>query len=527
MHIVRRTLLSITALFAVVMVGGATIVGGSAGATDPTAQLPQPTAAIEAAQWLAGQLTPSGFIAGATPSTPDLSATANALLALAATSVDPTGAQAALSYLEANSASYIPADGNDGPGQLSLLILDAEAMGVDPTNFGGTNLVARLEATEQTSGPDAGLFGTETQLNDFDAGTFNQGLALAALKSAGVTADTPALTWLVQQQCPDGGWALPDIATNTCTEDPASFAGPDTNSTSMAMQGLVAQGAMTTTISNGALAFFQGAQNSDGGWGYQPTNSTDPDSTSLVMQALLALGQSPSSATYTVSGQTPVTALLSFQITSGADAGAFYFPGGGTTTGNVLSTYQAAPAAAGVSFPFATPLAAVPTVTNVSADTGAISGGTTVDITGTNLTTTGEVSFGDPAATFTVQSATLIVATSPAVASAGPVNVTVVTLGGTSATSAADTFTYTAASTTSTTSTTTPAGSGATGTSSGSGASGSTPTLAVTGIDAGPLFLGGLMLIGVGGALVVSTRRRRARLIASPETTSAEPSRPL
>jgi hypothetical protein len=525
MHIVRRTLLSSTVLVAVAMFGVVAACGGPAGATDPTAQLPQPTAAIQSAQWLAGQLTPSGFMPGATPSTPDLSATANTLLALAATSVDPSGAQAALTYLEANSAGYIPADGSDGPGPLALLILDAEAMGADPTNFGGTNLVARLEATEQTTGADAGAFGTETQLADFDAGTFDQGLALAALKSAGVTADAPALTWLVQQQCPDGGWALPDIALNTCTEDPASFAGPDTNSTSMAVQGLAAQGALTTTITNGALTFLQGAQNSDGGWGYQPTNSTDPDSTALVMQGLLALGQSPTSATYTVAGQTPVTALLSFQITSGADSGAFSFPGGGATTGNVLATYQAVPAAAGVSFPFATPLAPAPTVTSVTTDTGVTTGGTTVDIAGTNFTTTGEVNFGDPAATFTVEGPTLIVATSPAVASAGPVDVTVVTLGGTSAISANDVFTYTA----STTATTTPTAAATTGTSSG------TPVLAVTGFDILPLLLGGTMLIGVGGFLVVSTRRvRRGREVrgaasaaAGTVTSSAGHSRPL
>ena len=60
-------------------------------------------------------------------------------------------AHAALSYVEANANSYITVDSADGPGQLAALILDAHAMGVDPTNFGGTNLVTRLMATEQTS----------------------------------------------------------------------------------------------------------------------------------------------------------------------------------------------------------------------------------------------------------------------------------------------------------------------------------------------------------------------------------------
>jgi hypothetical protein len=442
MHTVRRTVLSATAFCAASIFGGATPLGGSAAAANPTPQLPLATAAIPAAQWLAGQLTPSGFIPEAAPATPNLSATANAVLALAATSVDPSGAQAAMTYLESNSTSYIQADGTYAPGPLSLLILDAEAMGVDPTSFDG-NLVSRLQATEQATGIDTGLFGTETQLNNFDAGTFDQGLALAALKSAGVTADTHALTWLAGQQCSDGGWALPDAATNSCTEDPATFSGPDTNSTSMAVQGLAAQGALTTTIANSALSFIHSAQNSDGGWGYQPTNSSDPDSTGLVIQALLALGQSPTGATYTVNGQTPVTVLLSFQITTGADTGAFYFPGGGTTTGNVLATYQSTPALANVSFPFAAPTAPAPTVTSVTPNSGLTSGGSTIDIVGTNLTTAGEVHLGAAGASFTVESATLIQATTSAASSVGSVAVAVATLGGTSATNGADTFTYT------------------------------------------------------------------------------------
>ena len=66
-------------------------------------------------------------------------------------------------YLESNVDPYVTAGGADGPGQLALLILDAGGVGGEPQSFGGTDLVARLLATEQTSGPDAGLFGTEAQ----------------------------------------------------------------------------------------------------------------------------------------------------------------------------------------------------------------------------------------------------------------------------------------------------------------------------------------------------------------------------
>lgn len=74
-----------------------------------------------------------------------------------------------------------------------------------------------------------------------------------------------------------------------------------------------------------------------------------------------------------------------------------------------------------------------PVVTTLTPASGPTAGGTTVQITGTNLTAATAVTFGGTgAASFTVQSATTIQATSPAHA-AGPVPVTVTTAAGTSA----------------------------------------------------------------------------------------------
>jgi hypothetical protein len=87
------------------------------------------------------------------------------------------------------------------------------------------------------------------------------------------------------------------------------------------------------------------------------------------------------------------------------------------------------------------------TVTSISPTSGPTSGGTSVVITGTNLTGASAVSFGGTAATsYTVNSATQITATSPA-RSAGTINITVTTSGGTSATGAGNQFTYIAAPT--------------------------------------------------------------------------------
>jgi len=86
-----------------------------------------------------------------------------------------------------------------------------------------------------------------------------------------------------------------------------------------------------------------------------------------------------------------------------------------------------------------------PTVTNVNPNTGPVTGGTTVIISGTNffaVPPAGAVTFnGNPAPSYTVNNPNQITATSPA--GTGTVDVTVTAGGGTSASGPADRFTYT------------------------------------------------------------------------------------
>jgi hypothetical protein len=292
---------------------------------------------------------------GSTPPGPDLEATANTILALASAGVDPSGARNALTYMKGQVDNYVTVDGSDGPGQLALLILDAHALGANPESFGGTNLVARLLATERTTGTNAGLFGAQDPTYN---GAYRQGLALAALAAVGDTASSKVgapEAWLTAQQCPDGGWTSYVTTDNPCNGDPADYEGPDTNSTALAVEGLSAQGVLGSKAAGKALRFIEHAQNRDGGWGYEPNaadapGSSDPDSTALVIQAVLALGKSPSANTFVQGGANPVSTLESFQLTSGSGSGAFFYPG--SSDPDTLATYQAVPAAAGVKFPF-------------------------------------------------------------------------------------------------------------------------------------------------------------------------------
>jgi len=87
-----------------------------------------------------------------------------------------------------------------------------------------------------------------------------------------------------------------------------------------------------------------------------------------------------------------------------------------------------------------------PTVTGVAPISGTTAGGTSVVVTGTGFTTANNVKFGTTAnatGAMTVDSDTQITVTSPAHA-AGLIDITVTTPGGTSATGAADRFTFVA-----------------------------------------------------------------------------------
>ncbi len=137
-------------------------------------------------------------------------------------------------------------------------------------------------------------------------------------------------------------------------------------------------------------------------------------------------GSGNPSATYTVSSSSAITAT--------APPGPL-----GTVDVTVTSAGGTSVASAADEYTYVAPPA--PTVTGVSPGTGPI--GTLLTITGTNLSGATAVDFGqdNPATTITVSNATTLYASAPP--GTGSVDVTVTTPGGTSATSAADQFTYT------------------------------------------------------------------------------------
>jgi len=136
-------------------------------------------------------------------------------------------------------------------------------------------------------------------------------------------------------------------------------------------------------------------------------------------------------ASFTVNSDTSVTAIAPAQLAGTVDVSVVTPVGSSAATSADQFVYPAAPS---------------PTVTSLATTSGSSSGGTSVDITGTNFTAVTGVFFGGAAAaSFVVNSSTSISAVAPT-HGAGAYDVTVSTVGGMSALSSGDRFSFTVGS---------------------------------------------------------------------------------
>ena len=328
--------------------------GGVAGAASPT----NLQRAQRGAQWLANQIKHNGGFVKSF-GVADTSSTAYAVFGMRAAGIDKPASDMAIRYLRTKIGTEVQLNGHDSAGALAYYILAAVADNQDPKHFGGTNpqnnLVARLLATARTTGPDQGLFGVQDPTYD---GAFRQGLALAALRAAAVPGSNPRIgagvSWLAKQQCANGLWQAyrSNTATACAPANPSNFTGPDTNSTSLAVQGLAAWGAHPKQAL--VLQSLDQVQSANAGWPYiaAPNQAADPNSTALVIQALLAEKSSPSGAQWAKGTKTPYTALASYQLGCAQPGyGAFFFPP--STSPNTFATVQAVPAMMSKTLPVA------------------------------------------------------------------------------------------------------------------------------------------------------------------------------
>ena len=161
------------------------------------------------------------------------------------------------------------------------------------------------------------------------------------------TLQPEAIDYLKSLVKSDGGWEW-----NTVNPP----LGSDTNTTSLAIQTLIAAGEPpTSTIILNGLDYLKSAQQDDGGF----LNSPDPDSpwysehsdtnsTAYTIQAIYAAGQDPITGTWVISGTNPIEFMLDLQLVNGSFE---WMKGQGV---NMLATQQAIPALLAESLPYKT-----------------------------------------------------------------------------------------------------------------------------------------------------------------------------
>ncbi|CCH77030.1 exported hypothetical protein [Nostocoides japonicum T1-X7] len=159
----------------------------------------------------------------------DAGLTADAVLALDAAGTGQSEAAKATAWLEGDVATYMGGGGDEAyAGATAKLLVVANAQGVDPTDFGGVDLVETLLGLEQGDGQ----FKDRSAYGDF-SNTIGQSLAIVGLLGAQLepSDDDRAIDFLLDQQCADGGFRIA-FDTSPCVSD--------NDATTYAIQALVA-----------------------------------------------------------------------------------------------------------------------------------------------------------------------------------------------------------------------------------------------------------------------------------------------
>ena len=325
-----------------------------------------------------------------------------------------------------------PAAGPDAGGT-SVVISGTSLSGASAVDFGSTPATITADsATSVTATAPAGSGSVDVTV------TTPGGTSQATASDLFTYAAVPVVTGVAPEVGPpDGGTSVVISGTGLGAATTVDFgANPATitsdTSTSITATSPGGSGAVdvTVTTAGGTSAtspadlFTYGSAPAVSG--VSPTAGPTTGGTSVTIA-----GNNLGGATAVDFGSTPatITGDTASSITATAPAG----------TGTVDVTVTTANGTSATSAADQFTYVAAPVVTGISPTTGSPTGGTSVTITGSDLSGA-TVAFGSAAATVTADSATSVTATAPA--GTGTVDVTVTTAGGTSATSAADQFTY-------------------------------------------------------------------------------------
>jgi len=349
-HARRRAL--VAGGLALALAGGGAVLaapGAEAGA-GASASSAQTLSAAYAAGFLARSVQADGSVLSG--SSASVSDTVRAALGLAVSGHGRLAFTRAVGYLGAHVDDYTESTTAGvttvRPGATGLLTVVAVAAGQDPTAFGtpATDLVDRLVGTQQSSG-QLGAGGD----------TFNHALGLLGLEAArgdsrAAAAAGKATSYLLSQQCGDGGFTFSARA-STATDCGGQNAS-DSDTSSYAFQALSVAGALTPARRATALSYLHGVQNTDGGFGgYGTAAGSNADSTGVAASAIGVLGGDPDGVEWSKGGSTPAALLRAFQAGESAPNDGAYSGDGKPADDYDLpyGTEEALPGELGVTLP--------------------------------------------------------------------------------------------------------------------------------------------------------------------------------
>ncbi len=181
--------------------------------------------------------------------------------------------------------------------------------------------------------------GVNADTGIYGTGLYDTALSILALVADGKDVPATVLSGIKALQADNGGWAF---------DGSTEAANTDSNTTSMIVQALVAMGKGDSKLVAKGVQYLTSVV-SDGGATYDLKDGATPDanSTALVIQGLIAAGEDTSALG---------NALNGFQNADGSFSYNAATPGA-----NVMATVQAIPALAKVAFPIGTGLPEVAT----------------------------------------------------------------------------------------------------------------------------------------------------------------------
>ena len=178
-----------------------------------------------------------------------------------------------------------------GAGATAKALVFAQVAGVDPTSYGGVNLVTATADRVSTTAPIAGRIEDPAGGTDF-ANVIGQAFAARGLTVAGAAKAASATTFLLKQQCASGYFRL-NFTVDKTASDQGCVEGSspaDTDVTALTVVQLAAlpqkDAAVSASIAK-AVAWLKAAQQADGSFGGGPnTSAPNSNSTGLAGWAL-------------------------------------------------------------------------------------------------------------------------------------------------------------------------------------------------------------------------------------------------